>query len=211
MIILIDNYDSFTYNIFQGIAKLGAAVKVVRNDKISLAEIEEMRPSGIILSPGPGRPENAGICLDVVDTFSGKIPILGICLGHQAIALAFGGKVIPADQVVHGKETVIFHTRAGLYRNMPLPFEAARYHSLIVARESLPNELIIDAESFDGVLMGIRHCEHQTYGIQFHPESVLTPSGEALFKNYLDECNGLATGHKSQPYRGFAVAPLTSH
>ncbi|MCH7631273.1 MAG: aminodeoxychorismate/anthranilate synthase component II, partial [Proteobacteria bacterium] len=148
MILLIDNYDSFTYNIFQGIAKLGVAVKVIRNDKISLAEIEQMQPLGIVLSPGPGRPENAGICLDVVRTFSGKIPILGICLGHQAISLAFGGKVIPADQVVHGKKTIIFHTRTGLYLNMPLPFEGARYHSLIVDRESLPKELIIEAESF---------------------------------------------------------------
>lgn len=210
MIILIDNYDSFTYNIFQGIAKLGVAVKVIRNNKISLAEIEDMQPLGIVLSPGPGRAENAGICLDVVRTFSGKIPILGICLGHQAISLAFGGRVIPADQVVHGKETIIFHTRTGLYRNMPLPFEGARYHSLIVDRKSLPKELIIEAESFDGVLMGIRHCEHQTYGIQFHPESVLTPAGETLFKNYLDHCNGFATGCAFQPNRGFATAPLTS-
>lgn len=210
MILLIDNYDSFTYNIFQGIAKLGVAVKVIRNDKISLAEIEQMQPLGIVLSPGPGRPENAGICLDVIGAFSGKIPILGICLGHQAISLAFGGKVIPADQVVHGKETLIFHTRTGLYLNMPLPFEGARYHSLIVDRESLPKELIIEAESFDGVLMGIRHREHQTYGIQFHPESVLTPAGERLFKNYLDQCEGFATGCAFQPYRGFASAPLTS-
>ena len=147
MILLIDNYDSFTYNLYQIIAQFESDTKVVRNDKITVAEIEQMNPAAIILSPGPGRPENGGICIELVQKLYNKIPILGVCLGHQAIAAAFGGKIIQSGQIVHGKSTHVFHCRQGIYQNMPLPFVAGRYHSLIVERETLPKELIIEAEN----------------------------------------------------------------
>jgi anthranilate synthase/aminodeoxychorismate synthase-like glutamine amidotransferase len=194
MILLIDNYDSFTYNAFQSIRELGEPVEVFRNDKITLSEVEALAPSGIVLSPGPGRPEDAGICLDLVETFSGKTPILGICLGHQAIVVAFGGRVIRSGQIVHGKEAIVFHSRAGLYANMPMPFEGGRYHSLVVERQSLPGDLIAEAECGDGTLMGLRHREHQTFGVQFHPESILTPNGSRIFKNFLNECSDADRG-----------------
>lgn len=204
MILLIDNYDSFTYNIFQCIRQLGEPVEVFRNDKITPAEVEALGPSGIVLSPGPGRAENAGICLELIGAFSGKTPILGICLGHQAIAAAFGGRVIPSSEIIHGKEAIVFHTRAGLYSNMPLPFEGGCYHSLVVDRQSLPRELMADAECGDGTLMGLRHREHQTFGVQFHPESVHTPNGSRFFENFLNECSSVPEQCTPRPNRSFA-------
>ncbi len=188
MILLIDNYDSFVYNLYQYIAELGIELRVVRNDQISLEEIEALKPQGIILSPGPGRPEDAGICVDLIRQFSGKIPILGVCLGHQAMAVAFGGQVISANEIIHGKSSQIFHYRQQLYKNMPLPFQAGRYHSLMVAKENLPAELMIEAETSNGLIMGMRHREHASFGVQFHPESILTPEG----KIYLQEFAQLA-------------------
>jgi anthranilate synthase/aminodeoxychorismate synthase-like glutamine amidotransferase len=189
MILIIDNYDSFTYNLYQYIAPLCDSVKVVRNDKISIAEIEKYQPKGIILSPGPGRPENAGICVELIRHFSNSIPILGVCLGHQAIAVAFGGDVVSADEIVHGKSSLIYHNRSSLYQDIPLPFSAGRYHSLLVDRTRLPNILTIEAENNDGLIMGIRHQCNPTFGVQFHPESILTPDGSHLLSNFLQLCN----------------------
>lgn len=189
MILIIDNYDSFTYNLYQYIAPFCDSVKVVRNDKISIAEIEEYQPNGIILSPGPGRPENAGICVELIQHFSNSIPILGVCLGHQAIAVAFGGDVIGTQDIVHGKNSLVYHNRQSLYKNLPLPFEAGRYHSLMVDRLRLPNILRIDSENSDGLIMGISHQCNPTFGVQFHPESILTPEGIILIKNFLNLCN----------------------
>lgn len=185
MILLIDNYDSFTYNLYQTLAQVTDTVQVVRNDCVSLDEIEQLAPDGIVLSPGPGRPEDAGICVDIVRRFSGRIPILGVCLGHQAIATAFGGQVVLADRTVHGKNAFIFHTRQGLYAKMPLPFAGGRYHSLIVDRDSLPETLEIDAENNLGLVMGLRHREHPTFGLQFHPESILTPDGPRILRQFI--------------------------
>lgn len=186
MILIIDNYDSFVYNLYQYVAQLHPDVKVVRNDKISLAEIEKLQPKGIILSPGPGRPEDAGICIELIKKFSGTVPLLGVCLGHQAMSIAFGGKVVAASEIVHGKPVPVFHYRQHLYRNVPLPFSAGRYHSLVVAKENLPAELVIEAETTDGMIMGMRHREHKTFGVQFHPESILTPEGNLLLKEFVN-------------------------
>jgi anthranilate synthase component II len=195
MIVIIDNYDSFVQNLYQQVAQFDQ-VSVFRNDQITLKEIADLRPQGIILSPGPGRPEDAGICVPVIKEFSAKIPILGVCLGHQALGLAFGGKVISADKIIHGKPATIFHYRQCLYRNMPLPFVAGRYHSLIVARENLPSELVIEAETPDGLIMGMRHREHLAFGVQFHPESILTPQGNIFLKEFVDLCQ-----HSRHPER----------
>ena len=186
MILLIDNYDSFTYNIYQLTAQLYNDIKVIRNDKISMDDIIKINPKGIILSPGPGRPENAGICMNVIKNLSGQIPILGICLGHQAIAATFGGNVIKSGKVIHGKMAHVFHSRKNLFKNMPLPFEAGRYHSLIVEKESLPSDLLIEAECNEGSIMAIKHKVHKTYGFQFHPESILTEKGEKIISNFLN-------------------------
>lgn len=188
MILLIDNYDSFTYNLYQLVAQLTDDVKVIRNDKITIDDIEQLNPAGIILSPGPGRPEDAGICVQLVKTFSGKIPILGVCLGHQTIAVAHGGKVIQSKDIVHGKKTFVFHSRSSLYKKIPLPFEGGRYHSLIVEKESLPETLLIEAENSEGVIMGMKHRDFPTFGMQFHPESILTPTGMTLIKNFIAQC-----------------------
>ena len=185
MILMIDNYDSFTYNLVQYLQMLGAEVEVVRNDRISLAEIEAKNPQGIVISPGPCRPEDAGICIKAIRTFSGQVPILGVCLGHQAIAAAFGGKVIGAGQLMHGKVSTVTADGESVYQGIPSPFQAMRYHSLAVSREHLPPCLIITAEAEDGEIMGIRHREHPTEGIQFHPESIMTPVGKRLLRNFL--------------------------
>jgi anthranilate synthase/aminodeoxychorismate synthase-like glutamine amidotransferase len=185
MILLIDNYDSFTYNLYQAIAPLVDEMQVIRNDKITLQEIEKLKPAGIILSPGPGRPEDAGICVDLIKKFAPTIPLFGVCLGHQAMAHAFGGKVIQCGEIVHGKKTSVFHNRQGIYADMPLPFAAGRYHSLIVDKASLPEMLMIEAENSEGIIMGMRHCEFPVYGVQFHPESILTPEGNLLIKRFL--------------------------
>lgn len=180
MILIIDNYDSFVFNLYQQVAQIVDKVTIVRNDKITLEEIDALKPQNIIISPGPGRPEDAGICVELIRRFSGKIPIFGVCLGHQAIAVAFGGKVVAADTIVHGKPENIFHYQQQLYRNMPLPFVAGRYHSLVVARDELPTDLIVEAQSANGLIMGMRHKYHPTFGVQFHPESILTPQGTTL-------------------------------
>ncbi|HSX11392.1 MAG TPA: aminodeoxychorismate/anthranilate synthase component II [Chlamydiales bacterium] len=186
MLLIIDNYDSFTYNLYQAFAEIDPDVQVVKNDQITVEEIRRLGPSGIVLSPGPGRPEDAGICIDVIREFAGKVPILGVCLGHQAIGVAFGAEVKQAGEIMHGKDSLIFHSRKGLFKGMPLPFKAGRYHSLLV--EKLPAELIVDAETPDGVVMAMHHVKYPVYGVQFHPESILTPEGKILMKNFLEMC-----------------------
>jgi anthranilate synthase/phosphoribosyltransferase len=186
MILLIDNYDSFTYNLKQYLEELTQKVRVVRNDAITIDGIEKMKPSHIVISPGPGRPETAGISVEVIRRLSGRIPILGVCLGHQAIGYAFGGKVIPARTLMHGKVSSIEHGGKGIFRDIPDGFEATRYHSLAVERESLPDDLEVTAQCGDGEIMGLRHRNHLTEGVQFHPESILTTQGRNLLKNFLE-------------------------
>ena len=186
MIIMIDNYDSFTYNLVQYLEQIGTSVKVVRNDVASISDLISWNPAGIVISPGPGRPENAGLSLPVVKHFSGKIPILGVCLGHQAIAAAFGGKVVSAKRLMHGKTSMIHSDGKMLYQGIRKPFEAMRYHSLAVSRESFPECLEISSEAEDGEIMGIRHLKHPTEGIQFHPESIMTRVGKRLLRNFLN-------------------------
>lgn len=185
MILLIDNYDSFTYNLYQYLGELGYEVKVVRNDKITIPEIRELKPSHILLSPGPGRPEDAGIMLDVIRELSGEIPLLGICLGHQSIGEAFGGKVIHAPELFHGKSSMISHNNQGVFNNLPDPIEVGRYHSLIVEKESLPDCLSVTAWTKEGIIMGLKHNEHPTEGMQFHPESLLTPQGMQMLRSFI--------------------------
>lgn len=187
MILIIDNYDSFTYNLYQGIAQFHADVRVIRNDRIAVDAVKRLQPHGIILSPGPGRPEDAGICIELAGTVA-NIPLLGVCLGHQAIACAFGCRVIQAPEIVHGKSELIFHHRQGIYQNLPLPFQAGRYHSLMIDRQTLPDTLIIEAETSTGLVMGIRHAQLPIYGVQFHPESILTPAGKQLLQNFVHQC-----------------------
>ncbi len=188
MILLIDNYDSFTYNLYQAVAEIEPDVKVVRNDKITFKEIEAMKPSGIIISPGPGQPKDAGISVKLVKKLGDHIPILGICLGHQSIVEAYGGKITLAEKPVHGKEACIFHHRQGIYDEMPLPCAAARYHSLIAENKNVPDVLLIESENEEGIVMGVRHKDHPVYGFQFHPESILTPEGNILIRNFLRVC-----------------------
>ena len=185
MIVMIDNYDSFTYNLVQYIEALGASVLVFRNDAVSLSVIDSMAPAGIVISPGPGRPEFAGVTLSVVKEYSGRIPILGVCLGHQAIAAAFGGEVVSAKKLMHGKTSTITSDGKALFQGISKPFKAMRYHSLAVSKETLPECFKISAQSEDGEIMGIRHEKHSTEGIQFHPESIMTPVGKRLLRNFL--------------------------
>jgi len=185
MLLVIDNYDSFTYNLVQYLGELGEDVRVVRNDEVTVEEIQRMSPAHIVISPGPCTPNEAGVSLDVVAGLAGKIPILGVCLGHQAIGQAFGGKVIRAKQVVHGKTSRIFHDEKGLFAGLPNPFEATRYHSLIVARDSLPDCLEVTAKTWDEEIMGLRHKTLAVEGVQFHPESFLTTSGKDLLRNFI--------------------------
>ncbi len=187
MFLIIDNYDSFTFNLYQLIAKYVGKVEVVRNDKISLQQIRQMNPQAIVLSPGPGRPENAGICVSLIQNFYLEVPILGVCLGHQAIGYAFGAKIIHADRVVHGKEAYVFHNRKDIYKDMPLPFKAGRYHSLVIDKNSLAAEFKVNAETPEAIVMGVRHKDFPVYGVQFHPESILTPQGECLIKSFIEE------------------------
>jgi len=185
MILVIDNYDSFTYNLVQYLGELGAELEVRRNDKITVDEISRMAPERIVISPGPKTPDEAGICVEVIRKFSGQMPILGVCLGHQAIGQAFGGKVIRAPQVMHGKTSEVIHDGKTVFAGLPNPFPATRYHSLIVERSSLPPCLEISATSADGLIMGLRHKEMKVEGVQFHPESILTDSGKQLLANFL--------------------------
>jgi len=186
MLLVIDNYDSFTYNLVQYFGELGAEMKVVRNDKISLQEITELAPDLICISPGPCTPNEAGISCDVIREFGGKIPILGVCLGHQSIGQVFGGDVIRAAELMHGKTSAILHDGKSVFKGLPNPFTATRYHSLIVQRDTLPDCLEITAETEDGVIMGLKHKEMEIHGVQFHPESILTEHGKEMLKNFLD-------------------------
>ncbi len=186
MILVIDNYDSFTYNLVQYLAELGADVKTCRNDKIFIEEIRKIRPEQIVISPGPGRPENAGISVAVIKEFAGKIPILGVCLGHQAIGFAYGGKIIHAKKLMHGKTSKIYHNKSGIFKSIDNPFEATRYHSLVIERQSLPSCLEITAwTKGDNEIMGVKHKRYALWGVQFHPESVLTTAGKSLLKNFI--------------------------
>ncbi|MGA2299699.1 MAG: aminodeoxychorismate/anthranilate synthase component II [Candidatus Acidiferrum sp.] len=185
MILLLDNYDSFTYNLAQYLGELGCQVEVHRNDRISVEQIARRKPERIVISPGPCTPQEAGISVEVIQKLGGKIPILGVCLGHQAIGAAYGGKVIRAPKLFHGKTSEIRHDGKGIFAGLPNPFTATRYHSLIVERRSLPRELTITAETSDGIIMGLSHRKHKVAGVQFHPESVLTQAGKQLLQNFL--------------------------
>ncbi|MCC7642794.1 anthranilate synthase component 2 [Janthinobacterium sp. OK676] len=186
MLLMIDNYDSFTYNIVQYFGELGEDVRVYRNDEITIEQIEALNPDRICISPGPKAPAQAGISVEVLKHFAGKKPILGVCLGHQAIGEAFGGKVIRAKQVMHGKTSLIAHTGVGVFKGLPSPFTVIRYHSLAIERASLPSCLEVTAWTDDGEIMGVRHREYDIEGVQFHPESILSEHGHALLKNFLE-------------------------
>jgi anthranilate synthase/aminodeoxychorismate synthase-like glutamine amidotransferase len=188
MILMIDNYDSFTYNLVQYLGELGQDVKVVRNDEIAAADIAKMSPAPthIVISPGPCTPNEAGISLDVINGYAGKIPILGVCLGHQAIGQAFGGKVVRAEKVMHGKTSKIFHDERGMFTGLPNPFEATRYHSLVIERTSVPDCLEVTAKTWDEEIMAVRHKTLGVEGVQFHPESFLTTSGKDLLRNFIE-------------------------
>jgi anthranilate synthase component 2 len=186
MFVLIDNYDSFTYNLFHYLAELGADVAVHRNDQIGVAELMALKPEGIVLSPGPCTPNEAGICLDLIGAAAGKIPLLGVCLGHQAIAQSFGGRVIRAPHLMHGKISEISNTGKGIFHGLPPRFRATRYHSLIAERSTLPDCLEITAETDDGLIMGLEHRQFEVHGVQFHPESIESEHGHDLLRNFLD-------------------------
>ncbi|VAX23261.1 Anthranilate synthase, amidotransferase component [hydrothermal vent metagenome] len=185
MLLLIDNYDSFTYNLAQYLTELGQEVKVVRNDKITVDEIATLSPERIVISPGPKTPEVAGVSIDVIKAFNGKLPIFGVCLGHQAIASAFGAKIIKAGRLMHGKTSMVEHDGKGVYAGIENPFEATRYHSLVVDENTLPAEFEITSRTLEGELMGIRHKTAPTEGVQFHPESIITANGKELLNNFL--------------------------
>jgi anthranilate synthase component II len=185
MLLLLDNYDSFTYNLYQYLSELGAEVEVRRNDQVTPDEIEAMQPDHIVISPGPCTPNEAGLSCQIIETFGPHIPLLGVCLGHQAIGQVHGGHVIRAPEPMHGKTSLIHHQGQGVLRNLPQPFEAIRYHSLIVERSTLPDELEITAETADGLIMGLRHRTHPVEGVQFHPESIMTAIGKDLLRNFL--------------------------
>ncbi len=185
MLLMIDNYDSFTYNLVQYLGELGQDLKVYRNNKITIAEIEAMKPERIVISPGPCTPKEAGISIDVIKHFAGKLPILGVCLGHQSMGEAFGGDVVRAPYLMHGKTSMIHHDGKTIFAGLPNPFEATRYHSLIIKRDSLPPVLEVSAWTEDGVIMGVRHKQFKVEGVQFHPESILTGAGKDLLRNFL--------------------------
>ncbi len=208
MIILVDNYDSFTFNLVHFLGDLGAEVRVYRNDKVTSAAVFAADPDAIVLSPGPCTPKEAGICLDLIAAGSGKVPILGVCLGHQAIGDAFGGKVVRAPAPVHGKLSEIRHSGAGIFRGINAPFQATRYHSLVVERDSLPDELTVTAETEDGLVMGLAHKQLPVHGVQFHPESIASEHGHLILKNFLDIAAAwnAASGRRSEPHPAKAPA-----
>jgi anthranilate synthase/aminodeoxychorismate synthase-like glutamine amidotransferase len=185
MILVLDNYDSFTYNLVQYFGELGAELVVRRNDRTTIDEIEELRPEKICISPGPGTPDEAGISNELIRHFGPRIPVLGVCLGHQCIGQVYGGEVVRADRPMHGKTSPILHEGDGVFRGLPIPFEATRYHSLIVRRETLPDELEVVAETSDREIMGLRHRRYPVHGVQFHPESIMTGEGKKLLANFL--------------------------
>jgi anthranilate synthase/aminodeoxychorismate synthase-like glutamine amidotransferase len=186
MILIIDNYDSFTYNLVQYLGELGARMEVRRNDRITVPAIRKMRPGRILISPGPGRPKDAGVSEAVIAAFGKTVPVLGVCLGHQAIGEVFGGRIVGAKSLMHGKTSMIYHGGKGLFKGLKNPFEATRYHSLVVERKSFPKALRITAETKDGEVMGLEHASYPVYGVQFHPESILTLEGKKLLKNFLE-------------------------
>jgi anthranilate synthase/aminodeoxychorismate synthase-like glutamine amidotransferase len=185
MLVMIDNYDSFTYNLVQYFGELGEDVRVYRNDKITIEQIEDLKPARIVISPGPCTPKEAGVSVDTIRHFGGRLPLLGVCLGHQSLAVAFGGEVIRAERLMHGKTSMIRHDQRTIFSNLPNPFEATRYHSLLVNRQSLPDCFEISAETAEGEIMGMRHKALGIEGVQFHPESILTTSGKDLLRNFL--------------------------
>lgn len=186
MLLVIDNYDSFTYNLVQYLLELGQELEVKRNDMVTIAEIKALAPAAIIISPGPCTPDEAGISLDLVRELGPSTPLLGVCLGHQCVGQAYGGNIMAAPVLMHGKTSAVHHHESGIYDGLPTPFEAARYHSLIVDRETLPDILEVDAETDDGLIMGFRHREHPVHGVQFHPESILTVAGKDLLAGFLN-------------------------
>jgi len=185
MILMIDNYDSFTWNLVQYLGELGSTPEVVRNDQITVEEAARRKPSAIVISPGPGRPGDAGVSNAVIERFAGRVPILGVCLGHQCIGEVFGGKVVRAERLVHGKTSAVIHTGRGIFLDVDNPFQATRYHSLLLAREGLPEKLQIMAWTPENEIMSVRHKDHETWGVQFHPESILTACGKDLLRNFL--------------------------
>ena len=194
MVLMIDNYDSFTYNLVQYLAELGAQVRVVRNDEISVDEVRSLAPRAIVISPGPSAPDQAGISLELVQHLAGRVPIFGVCLGHQTIGQAFGGKVVRAKRVMHGKVSAVRHDGEGVFRGLPAEFRATRYHSLAVERDSLPACLKITAEAEDGEIMGVRHRDYAVEGVQFHPEALLTEHGHRMLQNFIE-----AAGRRNEP------------
>jgi len=185
MLVMIDNYDSFTYNLVQYLGELGEEVKTFRNDEISIEEIADLQPDRLMLSPGPCTPNEAGISLQAIEHFAGKLPIMGVCLGHQSIGQAFGGNIVHAKEIMHGKTSAVTHTNTGVFANLPSPYTVTRYHSLVIERDSIPDCLEITAWTEDGEIMGVRHKEYSIEGVQFHPESILTEHGHALLENFL--------------------------
>ncbi len=206
MILLVDNYDSFTYNVYQLIETLGFDCKVVRNDAITVDDVVAMKPEVIVISPGPGNPDEAGVSLELIARFSATTPILGVCLGHQAIGQVFGGEVVRAKAQRHGKTSKVSHCANGIYADLPQPFVAARYHSLVIRRESLPDCLEVTAETDDGVIMGVRHKTLRVEGVQFHPESVATPEGRKLIENFLNKHATKSTVVRRLPKRARGMA-----
>jgi anthranilate synthase/aminodeoxychorismate synthase-like glutamine amidotransferase len=190
-LLLIDNYDSFTYNLVQAFRSLGAETLVFRNDEITLQQAQQLAPTHLVISPGPGRPEGAGVSCDMIRAFAGKVPVLGVCLGHQSIVSVFGGEVVSARQLMHGKTSMVEHDSEGLYRGLAVPMEVGRYHSLAARAESIPECLQITSRTEDGEIMGVRHRRFMVEGVQFHPESVLTPDGPALMRNFLEFAAGV--------------------
>ena len=189
MILMFDNYDSFTYNVVQYLAELGADVKVVRNDELTVPRIQALKPKGLVLSPGPGRPENAGIMDDLIRTMAESVPTLGICLGHQGIAQVYGARIVHAPTLMHGKVSEIHHNQSTLYAGVPSPFSATRYHSLMVEHDSLSKEFVVTSWTAENVIMGIAHRRRPIFGVQFHPESIMTPHGKTILKNFLNLVN----------------------
>jgi anthranilate synthase component II len=201
MLVLIDNYDSFTYNLVHYLGELGGECRVFRNDKITVAEVLKMKPKGIVLSPGPCTPNEAGICLELIERAGPTIPLLGVCLGHQAVGQAYGGKVVRAPVPMHGKLSEITHAGKGLFKGLPRKFEVTRYHSLIVERKGLPAELAVTARTADGLIMGLRHKTHPVHGVQFHPESIASEHGHALLANFLDLAGIAPRRRNAKPVR----------
>lgn len=186
MILLIDNYDSFTYNIYQFMCELGAQVEVLRNDEATIKEIDLMAPERIVVSPGPKTPSEAGVSVDAIRHFGPRLPVLGVCLGHQCVGQAFGGEVVPAGEIMHGKTSLVHHDGQGVFAGLPSPFQAIRYHSLAIDRDCLPEDLQVSAWTEQGVIMGVRHADHPVEGVQFHPESIKTEHGKTLLRNFIE-------------------------